>query len=309
MGGSGGGSNYADRRPAEELRQETQRDIQSAELLANANSFLNEQLVEINDRDVETINARLDDIEGAISEVVEDIDRLVFGGSVSKHTYVDGLSDVDSLVLLNATEGMPTESPQQFREAFAQIIRNAALPGVADVYVGNLAVTLSYSDGTEIQLLPALRTAPDGDLRISSSNGERWRSIHPRRFAEQLTALNQRNGNRLVPTIKLAKAIVATLPEGRRPSGYHMEALAVEAFSSYSGPLNYTSMLQHFFSTAATRVLTPITDRTGQSSQVDESLGSANSPERARVADDLNRIARRMKNSTNVGQWRDLLDE
>jgi hypothetical protein len=107
-----------------------------------------------------------------------------------------------------------------------------------------LAVTVRL-DGQEIQLLPAVQ---DGDhFKIANTTGKGWSSIRPRIFAEQLTHANSRTNGKLVPTIKIAKAIIAALPEQQRLTGYHTEVLAVNVFHDYTGPKTNKAMLRHFF--------------------------------------------------------------
>ena len=116
---------------------------------------------------------------------------------------------------------------------------------------------------------------------------------------------------KLVPCIKLAKAIIASLPEKRRLIGYHTESLAIKTFKEYSGEKNTKAMLHHFFEQASAQVRQPLADSTGQSVRVDEYLGSPNSLQRRIVADSMNRIARRMKNADgarSVARWRELFD-
>jgi len=305
MGGSGGGSNYADRVPAKELREQTQKELERQELLAEVNALLAEQLIEINDRDVGLVNERLDAIESALGDRLEELERLLFGGSVAKHTYVDGLSDVDTLVLLNG-DGLADSDPAQMINDFADAIRAAALPAVVGVSPGNLAVTVTYSDGSQIQLLPAVK---DGDeLKIAGRTGTTWRAIEPEHFARTLSQVNADNGRAVVPVIKLAKALNGALPEERRLGGYHIEALALDAFKNYSGNLNYAEMVTHLLTFAATNVLKPIPDVTGQSAHVDEYLGVAGSRERQRAAADLGRLSRRLANATTPAEWRDVFD-
>jgi len=62
---------------------------------------------------------------------------------------------------------------------------------------------------------------------------------------------------------------------GYRMKGYHVEALAVEAFTGYQGRLSRADMLIHLCRTAADRVRAPIPETTGQSDYVDPHLGSA----------------------------------
>jgi hypothetical protein len=119
-------------------------------------------------------------------------------------------------------------------------------------------------------------------------------------------------GGKLVPTIKLAKAIIAGLPEKRRLTGFHTEMLAVKVFQGYDGPKTHRAMLRHFFENAPEHVKSPMRDPTGQSRHADEYLGSRGSVERRVVADALGRIARKMKNAdgaADVSRWRDLLPD
>jgi hypothetical protein len=126
--------------------------------------------------------------------------------------------------------------------------------------------------------------------------------IRPRAFQERLTAVNASHDGRVVPTIKLAKAVAESLRERDRPGGYHMEALAVDAFNGYNGPRNNRAMVTHFFERAAERIKRPLADATGQSKRIDEALGSAGSAERQRLS------AAQMRSASSVEQWRTLFE-
>ena len=112
-----------------------------------------------------------------------------------------------------------------------------------------------------------------------------------------------------MPTIKLAKAIIGGLPEPQRISGYHVEALAVNAFRTYDGPRNPAAMLGHFFEFAKSAVYHPILDATGQSAHVDDYLGEDHSSNRQRIGASLARIARTIDSATLIGQWQELLGQ
>jgi hypothetical protein len=183
------------------------------------------------------------------------------------------------------------------------------LPGV-EVEPGTLAVTVRYPDSREIQVLPALATKTG--LRIANADGEGWSNVvRPDAFARKLTAVNRENGSRVVPMIKLFKGIIEiALPATVKPTGYHAESLAIEAFATYDGPLNSKAMLRHLCRTAVERVRTPIADRTGQSLHVDDYLGAANSRARSVLAARLDRLAKRIEDADRRGDaeaWRSLL--
>jgi len=306
VGGSGGGTSYGmEDIDADALRDRARRDLQQQELLTDINSYLAEQLTAFNDRDTETVNDRLEQIAEALGEAVEGLDRLLFGGSIAKHTYVDGLSDVDALIILR---GNQPDDPAQLIAAFADALR-AALPKstVADIQPGRLAVTVIYTDGTPIQLVPARRTGET--LSIASEDGRAWRDIRPRKFAEKLTEVNQANNDGVVPAIKLAKPILDRLPESQRLSGYHLEAIAVDAFKHYDGPTSRQAMLRHLLDHAAGAVLKPTGDITGQSVRIDTHLGPANSVDRQRISASIRRIVSKMDSAANVDDYKDLFGD
>jgi len=157
-------------------------------------------------------------------------------------------------------------------------------------------VTVDFGD-LQIQLLPAIKTATG--YKIPNPRGA-WAEIQPKEFTSPLTRLNEAVGHKLVPVIKLAKALVANLPERQQLIGYHTEALALELFANYTGSLTYKDMLHHFFLEGSKRVATPIRDTTGQSHYVDSYLAGEGSLDRTMVADAMDRIARRIGNADNV---------
>ena len=135
--------------------------------------------------------------------------------------------------------------------------------------------------------------------------------MHSKKCNHQELKINKAVDSKLVPCIKLAKAINATLPEKRRLTGYHIESLAIKIFKNYSSEKTHKLMLQHFFEEATNHVKKPITDSSGQSVHVDEYLGSQNSIERRILSNSLNRIARRMKNADgarSLSMWQELFE-
>ncbi len=305
MGGSGTGGVFRES-DIEALREEAQRRLEESQNDSAVNLLLQQELTSINDRDVDLINGHLDTIEGALVDDGHEVERLLFGGSVAKHTYVDGLSDVDALVLLRS-ETLNEQSPDEVRRNFAESLRQA-LPrsDVRDIREGTMAVTIEYTDGSEIQLLPAVRTA-DG-VAVSSSDGSSWSYIQPQASAQELTRTNQAQSGRVVPTIKLAKAIFANKLGENAVSGYHVETLAIEAFQAYSGPRTQKAMLTHLVQHASQRVLSPIRDVTGQSRYVDAYLGDSDSPERQSLSSSLRELADTMDTTRSLSVWTGLLN-
>jgi hypothetical protein len=307
MGGSGGGGFFTGSVGPDELSRRTRESQEAAEdarFETEISDMLASELAQYNDRNAQGIQDILQIVTDELEDEIEGSVDLLFGGSIAKHTYIDGLSDVDALVLLNRAD-IAGKSPEYLKKAFVKCLR--ARFGKDAVHVGDLAVSLNIQD-TWIQLLPALREGKA--FKIASSDGRGWATIKPRNFARALTKANDRLNGKLVPTIKLAKAIIATLPEQRRLTGYHTESMAINVFRGYAGPQTPKAMIRHFFEQAASHVREPIRDTSGQSVHVDEYLGEANSLPRQIVADALGRIARTIKNADgarSVQMWRDVL--
>ena len=167
-----------------------------------------------------------------------------------------------------------------------------------------MAVTISYTDGSEIQLLPAMERG--GRLVVPSHDGNGWNEIRPRRFAEKLTEVNQRNSGGVVPATKLFKGLVGAMHKDAQISGYHVETIAVDAFRNYEGSTSPFAMLTHLASHAVEAVKTPTRDLTGQSVHVDDHLGEANSSARSRISAEFQRLSRRLENATNRDDLRSL---
>lgn len=307
MGGSGGGFFSGETTP-DDLRQQVraaEEKARSQEFDAQISALLNGILSEANNRDVAATQRHLDEIISALGKEIEGPITLLYGGSVAKHTYVDGLSDVDVLVVLNNTD-LRKKSPEEVRKYFAERLRER-FPSTA-IDVGNLAVTVSFSDAT-IQLLPAIRHAKG--MQISSQNGTSWSSVvNPGGFAEKLKEVNQRYNGKVVPTIKLIKTINSQLPEQQQLKGYHIESMAIQIFKSYTGDQTSKAMLTHFFRQASSVIRTPIADTTGQSLHVDDYLGAANSQQRRismMALDRINRAIRNADGAESEAQWREIL--
>ncbi|MDO8473500.1 MAG: CBASS oligonucleotide cyclase, partial [Dehalococcoidia bacterium] len=288
------------------LREEAKTRLEESRIDAGVNSFLQQELTDINDRDSDKVNQYMEQIERALQDKIEAVDRLLFGGSVAKHTYVDGLSDIDSLVLLK-DGSLPNKSPGDVRDEFREALHRQLPQGnIQSVRSGNMAVTIEYRDGTKIQLLPAIQIG--NEIAISSGDGRSWVQIRPREFAQALTESNRRQGGMVVPTIKLAKAMLTARLGDKCPSGYHVESLAVKSFRDYTGSRTPKAMLTRLFAHSADEVLQPIRDVTGQSRHLDDDLGPFNSPARRELSRAFGEIAKIMSQNRNVSDWQGLLE-
>ena len=308
MSGSGGGY-FPSRLTSDTIVQRTrQAESQALDSIfeTDVGDHLASLLADFNDRDIDGTQEVFEQVRSDLEDEIEGTIDTLFGGSISKHTYVDGISDVDALILFDKSE-LADKDPREVKSFLASLLR--ARYGREAVSVGQLAVTVDLQD-TTIQLLPALRHGQR--LRIASSGGQAWSEVNPQGFANALTEANRDLGGKLVPCIKLIKAIVATLPEKRQLTGYHTEALAIKVFDEYSGRRTTKSMLKYFFEHAYSHVSKPITDPSGQSVHVDDYLGRESSLERQIIANTLARIGRKIRNADgarSLERWRELFEE
>lgn len=307
MGGGGSFDWPSKTSPNDFLRRttsETQRSAYQSEL----NNYLQDLLADFNNRDVTAIQKHLDTIVNAISKDIENKIELIYGGSIKKHTYVDGLSDVDILAIISNTD-LSDSSPNEVLKYFAQKLKQR-LPST-EIKTGNLAITVRFEGDHVIQILPALATKTG--VRIASVSDNNWSNVvRPDAFATKLTQVNQKNGGKVVRIIKLYKAINDQMPKEVKLSGYHIESLAINAFKNYQGKQNYKEMLIHFTDYSSQNLKHPIKDSTGQSIHVDDYLGSSESNMRSKASASIKRILSRMKladSAASVERWKELMGE
>lgn len=307
----GGGNSYNPGKNISNGIKKTNEQTDNNDFERQINELINEKLKKYNDRDSQIVNEHLDEIFSIINSEFDGSIKLKFGGSVSKHTYVEGLSDADILVLINNSE-LSDYSPKQVIQLIKSKL-SSHLSNVQEIREGKLAVTVKFQDGTEIQLLPALQSR--SGYKIPERNGKCWSNVtRPDQFASKLTQINQKCGNKVIPVIKLIKGINANLPPNQQLSGYHIESLAIEIFKNYPRDQSNTpkNMLKYFFEQSQKRIITPIKDKTNQSIHVDDYLGEANSNKRYESSYVLKRIhskISRADSSKSKAEWEDIIGD
>lgn len=100
MGGGGGSERYGGMSDKALGRLNAAYAQQRETLNVQVDGFLAGLLAEANAHDREIMRARLDDVLGALEDVNE-VEKLLYGGSVAKNTAVDGISDVDAILILD----------------------------------------------------------------------------------------------------------------------------------------------------------------------------------------------------------------
>ena len=136
MGGSGRSYFPISKPDLEKLVQDSKREEDRKRLESDVNAFLREVLSSY-ERDTNRIQENLDKINEILSDEA-DMERFLFGGSVAKHTYVDGLSDVDALVILKK-EDLSGKTPQEVLRLFHRSLKGKlTYDNVEKVEKGNI---------------------------------------------------------------------------------------------------------------------------------------------------------------------------
>ena len=274
----------------------------------NFNEHCEALLVRYNRRDTQAVTRHLESLCNILRQEGNHVLQTMFGGSVRRRTYVTGLSDVDVLLIVNQSS-LANQPPARVIEYVRETIHGRLRQNA--VRAGNLAVTVDYAGGIEIQILPAIRTSTGG-VRIAEPGSTRWSNVvQPENFARELAEVNQARNGRVVPVIKLAKAMADCLitRQAWKIRGYHMESLAIDAFRNYQGAQDPKSMLNHLLTHSLTAVMTPIANSTGQSRYVDEYLGAADSRARRRASNHFGRMRRRISSCRTRAQFNNLFCE
>lgn len=296
----GGGGRYISARPVAvgEVMKPSGDKTDEKFLSTQVTQVLLEKLKEINAHDYEAIDQHKRAIVEKLAQEYEEVEDVRFGGSHSRSTDVAGLSDVDILVTLgDFRDGI---SSNKTIAEFARVLKER-FPQT-QVTAGKMAVTIKLSDGTEVQILPAFKYR-DG-YRISDPKGSGWITTFPKRFAKQLTEVNQRLSGNVVPVVKLAKEIC----DARHidVKSYHLENMALQAFKQYTGPATLPRMLHHLFQQAQSHCLSPIEDVTGQSKYVDEGISLISRQTLAKSFRAVEREIESAINSKSLEPWKKL---
>ena len=293
MGGSGGSFGNYDINREDVLKKisESESETEKQEYESWVSNYLDELLGQMNNRDTELIQKHLDTILNALTTEIEGNIKTNLGGSISKHTHLNGLSDVDALIILNNSE-LSDKSPKEVLDYFFRRL-SERLPNTT-IEQGDTAVTVHFSDG-DIQLVPALKYHNG----IKIPDGNNWSTnIKPELFTKRLSTLNSELNGRLIPSIKLIKGIIFGFPEKHQLKGYHVESLAVEIFeksNKIQNSFKAKEIVSQFFKEAPALVRKPVKDITGQTKYVDEYLGKTDSITRLIVADNLERTYRQIE--------------
>jgi hypothetical protein len=293
MGSSSSRRNYTDYSTPDILSKIRQADGEnkSIQYEVDVNAHLDQVLSNFNSRDSRAISSEIDSIKNALGEEIEGTVSTRFGGSLSKNTHVSGLSDIDTLVILNNTE-LADKPPAKVLNYFFKILKKEY--GDENVRKGDMSVTVTFDEG-DLQLLPAIKYKTG----VKIPDGLEWSGVvKPTLFARRLTVLNQKLNGKLIPVIKIIKGINSQFPDKVKLKGYHIEALALQIFEPKvvaSPTIKSKDLIVSFFSEASDLVKHQIKDISKQNQYVDDYLGKKSDIRRVLAAEVLNRTFRKLE--------------
>ena len=280
MGGSGSG--LPDGNSSQNIVEPSPEKTDEKYISTQVSDFFQEKLKEINAHDYDAIDRHKGTITDKLKSECE-VENVRFGGSHSTDTDVKNLSDID--ILADLGDLTTDKSSDQVIKDFADAIRER-LPNTT-ISSGVMAVTVEFSDGLKVQVLPAFRHRKG--YQIPDPDGKGWIRTYPNQFASKLTSVNQKQSEQVVPTIKLIKSICDA--NNIKVSSYHVSNLALNAFKHYTGPKTCQKMLQHFFNEAKSLCVIPTPDPSGQTKYID---GDLSDRERKRMARDFARMEKKV---------------
>ncbi len=287
MGGGGGFSNH-------NFTQKNEEQISSL------NNYFSELLKQINSIDIDAVKTHISELLKKF-ENDQDINVVDINteGSYSKHTYVNDLSDIDVLVSFGnySNSTLPEkDSPSDMLSKLESLIRER-LPNT-DITKGDRAITINYSDKSQIQIIPSF--SYHSGYKVPDDKTNTWTTSFPKKFKKELTQVNKNCGNKVIPTIKLVKELLSKTDIGLK--SYHIENLAAKAFQHYDGSKSFDKMLSHLINDASKRVKTHMIDSSGQSKNVDNYLKG----KREIISEKLMKLHNKIQSCSNIDDWKNL---
>ncbi|CAM4131000.1 SMODS domain-containing nucleotidyltransferase [Roseateles saccharophilus] len=184
------------------------------------------------------------------------IRQSYLSGSYSRDTAIRPLDDVDVIFVIDPNgwsqglAGLFRPAPEVVLNTFANAIRYRY--PVSSTFGQRRSVRLELYH-LDIDCVPAIEEAPGSDfVLIPDRDSGEWIRSSPRRHAAQATAVNQQNGGRAKPLVKLLKYWNGNLPSTARVRSFLIETLALTllrqepAGSLEGGLLSFFSFLSGF---------------------------------------------------------------
>jgi hypothetical protein len=158
-------------------------------------------------------------------------------GSYSRDTAIRPLDDVDIIFVIDKNQWTPhfigkitAPSPAKVLESFASAIRYRY--PVSSVFGQRRSVRLELSH-LDIDVVPAILDNTNSDfIWIPDRDSGDWIKSSPKRHSVNATAVNQKQGGRFKPLVKLLKYWNGNLPSTANFKSFAIETIAVRLFQN-----------------------------------------------------------------------------
>ncbi len=149
-------------------------------------------------------------------------------GSYSRHTAIEMIPDVD--VLLFVPDDQLERTPNAVLLEVYGVLEDYPSAAI-DTEGQRRSVRLELpGDGLYLDIVPAVaKNGLDHPLQVPDRPQEEWILSDPLGYAARLTNVNQANGGKLVPLVKLLKAWRDEQMQRRRPKSYALEVMLLYA--------------------------------------------------------------------------------
>lgn len=150
-------------------------------------------------------------------------------GSYGRQTAIELIPDVD--VLLFVPEDQEQRTPNAVLRELHGVLNDYPNAGTVDLRGQRRSIRLELPDDELcLDIVPAIsKDGLDHALVVPDRPQEEWIASHPLGYAERLTDVNQGNGGKLVPLIKLIKAWRDEQMLLRKPKSYVIEVILLYA--------------------------------------------------------------------------------
>ena len=149
-------------------------------------------------------------------------------GSYSRHTAIEMIPDVD--VLLFIPDDHLERTPNAVLLEVNSVLQDYP-SAVINTEGQRRSIRLEFpTDDLCLDIVPAAaKNGLDQSLRVPDRPRQEWIRSDPLGYAARLTEVNQANGGKLVPLVKLVKAWRDEQMDRRRPKSYVLEVMLIYA--------------------------------------------------------------------------------
>lgn len=199
--------------------------------------------------------------------------EFAISGSLWKHTFAFGVSDIDVLCSVNSSELSPHHVVSRLASAFSS---------TSSIIKHQTHVTLPSPFGVTIDIVPVMVVS--GEIVLIHSSGDRWVRARPELFATVLHHANLSSRNTLKPSIRVLKSLLSRCSFAPLLKGHHIEAICMHASSEFAGNFKVTTLLEFILSQLPRLAGLHLVDTSGQLRFIDDYLGASDSNERRRLS-------------------------